>query len=285
MRGRRAVEPGRGGPGVDGLVVAGAGCLAGMVAAQVASGVVSDPVPLTGPVVGLLAAGTACFVASRRGFGRAAGAVGAAAAVGYAAESVGMRTGVPFGRYAYTPVLRPQLGGVPVAVLGAWAGMGLASHAVAAAIVPAGRRAARVAVGAAALTAWDLFLDPQMVRQGLWTWADGGMYRGVPVSNFAGWLGVSALLMAVVEPIVEWGPDPSGWLVGAYGVMAGMETLAFAAVFDPPDRLVAVTGGAAMGVFAVPAAVLAIRRRQAASPRPARRRARRRASRWPAWRR
>ncbi|WP_279490840.1 carotenoid biosynthesis protein, partial [Actinomadura sp. KC216] len=62
----------------------------------------SDPVRLTGPVVGLLAAGAGCFVAARRGLGRAAGAVGAAVAVGYAAEWVGVRTGVPFGRYSYT---------------------------------------------------------------------------------------------------------------------------------------------------------------------------------------
>ncbi|MEU8796478.1 carotenoid biosynthesis protein [Spirillospora sp. NPDC048819] len=268
LRRRRAA--GRTGPGPDGLVVAGAGCLAGMVAAQVASGVSPDPVRQTGPVVGLLAAGAACFVASRRGPARAGGAVGAAMAVGYAAEWVGVRTGVPFGRYSYTPVLQPQVGGVPMAVAGAWAGMGLASHAVAATLVPEGRTGARVAVGAAALTAWDLFLDPQMMRQDLWRWADGGVYRGVPAVDFAGWLGVSALLMAVMEPIVEWERDAPGWLVALYGVMATMETLAFTAVFDPPDRLVAAAGGTAMGVFAVPAAALAFRRRTATGPRPAR---------------
>jgi putative membrane protein len=152
------------------------------------------------------------------------------------------------------------VGGVPVAVAGAWAGMGLASHAVAAAIVPAECGAARLAAGAAALTAWDLFLDPQMMRQDLWRWAERGAYRGVPVTNFAGWLGVSMLLMGVMDPIVRWERDASGWLVAVYGVMAAMETLAFAAVFDPPDRLVAMTGGAAMGVFAIPAAVLTLRR-------------------------
>ncbi|WUH99989.1 hypothetical protein OHR68_41990 [Spirillospora sp. NBC_00431] len=96
----------------------------------------------------------------------------------------------------------------------------------------------------------------------------------MPVSDFAGRLGVSALLMGLMEPIVEWKRDASGWLA-VYGVMAVMETLAFAAVFDPPDRLVAVTGGAAMGVFAVPAAVLTLRRRPARSSWPARRQLRR----------
>ncbi|WP_064743521.1 carotenoid biosynthesis protein [Actinomadura rifamycini] len=236
-----------------------------MVAAQVASGVRPDPVRWTGPVVGLLTAGAGCFAASRLGAGRAAGAVGAAAALGYAAEWVGVRTGVPFGRYSYTGVLRPQVGGVPAAVAAAWAGMGLASHAVAATLVPDGRRWTRVAVGASALTAWDLFLDPQMTRLDLWRWARRGAYRGVPASNFAGWLAASALLTGAVDALVGPGRDVAEGLVATYAVMAVMETVAFAAVFRPRDPLVAAAGGTAMGAFAVPAAVLAARRRTAAA--------------------
>ncbi|RKS79873.1 putative membrane protein [Actinomadura pelletieri DSM 43383] len=239
----------------------GAGCLASMVAAQVASGVRPDPARWTGPVVGLLTAGAGCFAAARIGAGRAAKAVGAALSLGYTAEWVGVRTGVPFGRYSYTKVLRPQVGGVPVTVAAAWAGMGLASHAVAATLVPDGRRWTRVAVGASALTAWDVFLDPQMTRLGLWRWARDGVYRGVPATNFAGWLAVSALLMGAVDSIVDTGQDVAAGLVATYAVMAAMETLAFAAVFEPRDPLVAVAGGTAMGVFAVPAAALAARRR------------------------
>lgn len=239
----------------------GAGCLASMVAAQVASGVRPDPVRWTGPVVGLLTASAGCFAASRLGAGRAARAVGAAVTLGYAAEWVGVRAGVPFGRYAYTGTLRPQVGGVPVTVAAAWAGMGLASHAVAATLVPPGRPWTRVAVGATALTAWDLFLDPQMLRLDLWRWARRGAYRGVPAGNFAGWLGVSALLMGAVDAIAGAERDAAAELVATYAVMAGMETVAFAAVFRPPDPLVAVVGGTAMGAFAIPAAVLAARRR------------------------
>ncbi|QFG27086.1 carotenoid biosynthesis protein [Actinomadura sp. WMMB 499] len=238
----------------------GAGCLLSMVAAQVASGVRPDPVRWTNPVVGLLTAGAGCFAAARLGAGRAARAAGAAVAVGYAAEWVGVRSGVPFGRYAYTGVLRPQVGGVPVAVAAAWAGMGLASHGVAATLVPDGRRRTRIAAGAAALTAWDLFLDPQMLRLGLWRWERGGMYRDVPVTNFAGWLGVSALLMAALESLAGADRDAATGLVATYAVMAAMETLAFAAVFRPRDPLVAAAGGTAMGAFAIPATVLAARR-------------------------
>ncbi|MBE1531907.1 carotenoid biosynthesis protein [Actinomadura algeriensis] len=249
--GRNKDEHGRAGrrrPGAWGL--AGGGLLVGMVGAQVVSGVRPRPVKLTSVVVGLLGGSAGAFLAGRHGARRAAGAFGAATALGYAAEWVGVRAGVPFGRYSYTPVLRPQAGGVPVIVAVAWGGMGPAAHAAATEIVPGGGPA-RWAVGAAALTAWDLFLDPQMLRLGLWTWEGGGPYRGVPVSNFAGWFAVSLLLMAVVEASAgRTAPPASGGLLTIYTVMAAMETLAFAAVFDPPDRLVAAAGGAAMGTFA-----------------------------------
>ncbi|SFQ42257.1 putative membrane protein [Actinomadura madurae] len=222
-----------------------------MMAAQVLSGVRPRPIVLTSVVVALLAASAVSYLAARHGLRRAAAAFGAAVAVGYVAEWVGVRAGVPFGEYSYTPVLRPQVGGVPVTVAVAWGGMGLAAHAVAASVLPE-NRLARWAAGALALTAWDLFLDPQMLRLGLWTWPDGGPYRGVPVSNFAGWLLVSFLVMVLIDVVVR-RTDVSRGLVALYTVMAAMETLAFAAVFEPRDLLVAAAGGAAMGAFAVPA--------------------------------
>ncbi|WP_254715796.1 carotenoid biosynthesis protein [Actinomadura sp. NAK00032] len=222
-----------------------------MVVAQVLSGVRPEPIRLTGVVVVLLAGSAVAFAAGRDGPGRAVGAFGAAMAVGYTAEWIGVRAGFPFGEYSYTSLLRPQLGGVPVIVAAAWGGMGLAAHAVATAIVrESGLK--RWVAGALALTAWDLFLDPQMLRLGLWKWADEGPYRGVPISNFAGWLVVSLLVMGVIDVIVgRCAAAASGGLVAIYGVMTVMETLAFAAVFEPPDRGVAVAGGAAMGTFAV----------------------------------
>ncbi|RAY13853.1 carotenoid biosynthesis protein [Actinomadura craniellae] len=227
-----------------------------MVAAQVASGLHPRPARLVDTVVALLAASATAFAAARYTPPRAALALAAAAAVGYTAEWVGVRTGVPFGEYGYSATLRPQVGGVPVVVALAWGGMGLAAHAVAVAVAPAGGLA-RIGTGALALTAWDLFLDPQMVRLGLWTWADHGPYRGIPVSNFLGWLLVSLLVMAVIDAVLGRPATPSTGLLAVYTVMAVMETVGFAAVFDPPDPLVAAAGGISMGVLAL----LAWRRR------------------------
>ncbi|MFB9883606.1 carotenoid biosynthesis protein [Planobispora siamensis] len=238
------------------LGAAGTLLLAAMVAAQVATGLHPRPILLTSVVVLLLAASAVAFAAAAHTLPRAVAAFAAAVAAGYAAEWVGVRTGFPFGDYHYTELLQPQLGDVPVIVALAWGGMGLAAHAVAAAAVP-GSRAARIVVGAVALTAWDLFLDPQMIRLGLWVWHEPGPYRGVPLENFAGWLAVSLVMMALVDRVVARPQEPGTGLVTLYTVMAVMETVGFAAVFDPPDPLVAAAGGICMGLFAL----LAWRRR------------------------
>ncbi|WP_226899866.1 carotenoid biosynthesis protein [Nonomuraea phyllanthi] len=240
--GRAALGPAR---------AVGALCLLTMVGLQVASGLDARPERFTGPIVVLLAACAVAFAAGAWGPRRAAGAFCAAVAIGYAAEVIGVLTGFPFGAYRYSDVLWPQVAGVPVVVALAWGGMGLAAYAVAAAVVPAGGWA-RVCAGAGALTAWDLFLDPQMVRLGLWSWVEDGFYRGIPLTNFAGWLLVSALVMLAVGRVCG-GAGAGRGLLALYTVMAVMETVAFAAVFDPPDLAVAVAGGITMGAFAAPA--------------------------------
>ena len=221
--------------------------LLAMTAVQVASGLDVRPERYVTAIVALLAASAVAFAADAWGPRRAVGAFCAAVLTGYAAELAGVLTGFPFGSYSYTGVLWPQAGGVPVVVTLAWGGMGLAAYAVGAALATGW---GRVFAGACALTAWDLFLDPQMVGLGLWRWADDGFYRGIPLSNFAGWLLVSALVMLVIGRAAR-EPGPASGLLVLYTVMAVMETVAFAAVFVPPDPLVAAAGGLAMGGFAV----------------------------------
>jgi putative membrane protein len=57
-----------------------------------------------------------------------------------------------------------------------------------------------VLVSAGAFTAWDLFLDPQMVAWGYWQWATPGGYFGIPWLNFGGWFLSSALITLVARP-------------------------------------------------------------------------------------
>ena len=76
----------------------------------------------------------------------------------------------------------------------------------------AGRgRPARVAVGAVALASWDLFLDPQMVDAGHWRWVDPAPalpgVPTVPLTNYAGWLLVALVLMAVLDAVAPAEPS------------------------------------------------------------------------------
>ena len=205
-------------------------------------------------VVGGLAGSTFAAAARRWGLPRALVAgfgIGAGTTV---VEHVGTTHGVPFGRYSYTGVLRPTIRGVPAIVPLAWFAMALPARETAhAALGARSTRARRVVAGALCLTAWDLFLDPQMVGEGYWRWVRRGRYRGIPLSNFVGWFVTGLVVMAALDVLLPTGePDPM--LVGEYGWMAVMQTLGFAAFFGDP--LVAAVGGAAM----LPPAVVAATR-------------------------
>lgn len=202
---------------------------------------------LSSAVVAGLASTTAALAVRR--WGRASTATAAAVVAGAttAVEVIGSRTGIPFGRYAYTGALRPSLAGVPAVVPLAWFAMALPAREV-------GRASGwgSVAGGALALVAWDVFLDPQMVAEGYWTWARRGRYRGIPASNFLGWALTAAGLMVVLDRLLPAGagaaagagPAPERALAGLYLFVAVMETIGFAVFFGDP--VVAVAGGLAM---------------------------------------
>lgn len=119
---------------------------------------------------------------------------GVAFAFGVAIEVLGERTGVPFGAYTYLAP-GPAILGVPLLVPLGW----FAFTLIAIAVAPAGR--ARF-LAPLALVAWDLGLDPLMVREGFWAF-EAGPYFGVPWSNFVGWYVAGWLLVALllrIEP-------------------------------------------------------------------------------------
>lgn len=198
---------------------------------------------LTGVIVGAGAIRSIAADVRVHGVRRGLTVGAAAVTTTWIAEVVGLRTGRPFGRYHYTTALRPQLAGVPVHVPLAWSAMAGPAHSAGAAMAPNSGPVPRLVAGASALTAWDVFLDPQMTAEGYWEWARGGGFRGVPLSNFAGWLVVSAAVMAVRELVLESGrPDRAHELT--YGVVAVMQVAAFATFLR--DRGVAVAGATAM---------------------------------------
>ena len=226
--------------------------LAALGAAQVAYGQLPGQrgAGSTRALVGLLTATSAVEAVEARGLRRGAGPVAAAGAIGFGAELLGVHTGRPFGAYSYTGKLGPRVAGVPLLAAAAWALMARPAWVAAGWLARA--RAPRVALAAAALTAWDVFLDPRMAREGYWVWPDGGGYEGVPASNFLGWwvtgLGVFAVWSVLDD--ADAGPGDDGALALYVWTWAG-ETFANAALWRRPR--VAAAGAAAMGTFALPA--------------------------------
>jgi len=201
-------------------------------------------------------AASVAHAALARGWRAALGLVAVTTGGGLAVEALGVATGFPFGDYRYGPALGPRPLGVAWVIPLAWTWMAWPAWLAAGRLVHSGP--ARIAVAAWGLAAWDLFLDPQMVAEGYWRWADPHPalpgVPGVPVSNYLGWLGVALVLMALL------------WLTGA-GRRSGADApmlalylwtfaasvLAHAAFLGLAAA--ALWGGAAMGVVAIPLAV------------------------------
>lgn len=117
-------------------------------------------------------------------------------------ELMGTTTGFPFGAYAYGDWLGPKLlDHVPYLIPPSWFAMSLLSLDLASRV--SARRYERIVVAAVFMTLWDVALDPAMSRAfPMWSYPGGGFFFGMPLSNWAGWLGVSL--------VIAWGYEAIG---------------------------------------------------------------------------
>lgn len=222
------------------------------VAAQIAYPLVEGDTlrDVTVLVVLLFTATCVVHAAVHRGVAWALGLVVVTAGGGLAAEAVGVRTGLPFGEYAYEGTLGPELLDVPLVVPLAWTMMAYP-------VLLAARRLTRhwvPVVGAFGLVAWDVFLDPQMVGDGHWTWADPEPslpgVDGIPLTNYAGWAVVGLLMMLVLTAVLP--RDDADESVPAVLLTWTWVGYVVGNVFWFGTTSVAVAGGSALGLLVVP---------------------------------
>ena len=220
----------------------------------------------------------AALASAMRAYGRRALVAAAAIViVTFLVEVLGSTTGFPFGSYDYTDALEPRLVGVPVIVSFAWAGITLVVHGAfgAAPRASAFRRLARLSIMAGAITAWDAFLDPQMVGEGYWQWQPASpAYRGIPLVNYLGWLLTAGVASSIALAVCERRETRdqhrdqhrdshhvrahAAFSRAVYATLAALSTIGFLFFFD--DAVVAAVGGVAMGCFVVASYVTAGRR-------------------------
>jgi putative membrane protein len=137
----------------------------------------------------------------------AALSLAALSALGFAVETIGVVTGVPYGGFYYGDALGPKVAGIVPCVLPvSWVPLVLGAVAAAKPSF-SGRplwQTLWVLMAAALLVAIDGVLDPGAARLGLWVWPEGGAYYGVPLSNYAGWLLSSTLAATLVLVLGNW---------------------------------------------------------------------------------
>ncbi|MWG33666.1 bisanhydrobacterioruberin hydratase [Halomarina oriensis] len=142
---------------------------------------------------------------------KAATALLALAGYAYGIEYLGVTTGEPYGAFEYTVELGPMLfDTIPVALPVFFFPLVLNSYLLC--LLSLGDRAdrwfVRLPVAVAAVVAMDLVLDPAAVAVQFWAYDAGGVYYGVPVSNYLGWV-----LSATVSVLAfDWGFSRSGLL-------------------------------------------------------------------------
>lgn len=169
----------------------------------------------------------------------------------WAVEALGVATGFPFGHYEYTSALQPQLAEVPLLIPLAWLMMLGPAWAITDAIYDGCAvqgspyyRAVWAATAALAFTAWDLYLDPQMVARELWVWDMEGAYFGIPLINFVGWFMVSFGLSLLLKPTNL----PRRFLLLIYSITWVFQAIGLGVFWGQPGP--ALVGFGAMGIFA-----------------------------------
>ena len=110
-------------------------------------------------------------------------------------ESLSLCTGFPFGHYYFTSLMGPKVFHVPILLILAYLGMGYCSWILGLLILgyrnqplTGARVIALPVLASLIMLAWDLSMEAiWSTIDRAWIWRDGGMFFGVPLSNFLGW--------------------------------------------------------------------------------------------------
>lgn len=184
-------------------------------------------------------------------------------------ELAGTATGFPFGAYGYTDQLGYKIAGlVPFNIPTSWFYMLVASLAICGRTMTArDNNATRwwwALIGGLVLTAWDVSMDPAMVKTRHWLWLSGDLsqasalqqfigtpfFFGMPLTNWLGWILTGVLvaraMLAIVPPSV-WARQvsPSNVPLALYAVNG---LLPLAICFAQDMVLAGVLGAFAMGI-------------------------------------
>lgn len=128
---------------------------------------------------------------------RGATGIGLVTLYAYGIEYVGTMTGFPYGAFSYGIDLGPMLGPVPVGLAIFFVPLLINSYLLYLLFTEKG--GFRMLAGVAGLLVlFDLVLDPAAVALGFWSYEAAGVFYGVPLSNFLGWVLSASITTAIL---------------------------------------------------------------------------------------
>jgi bisanhydrobacterioruberin hydratase len=140
------------------------------------------------------------------GPGRATLSLLALSILAYALEALGVATGFPYGTFYYGDALGPKLAGmVPYLLPLSYAPLVVGAVAAAWGIRP---RLLHILCATLLLVWMDAVIDPGAASLGFWVWPESGVYYGVPLSNYAGWLLSGVLATTLLLTTGRWSDTP-----------------------------------------------------------------------------
>lgn len=115
--------------------------------------------------------------------------------ISWAYETLSILTGFPFGNYHYSDVLGAKIWLVPWTIMPAYFAMGYFSWSIASILldktdntIKGSEVIIKPLLASFIMVFWDICFDPDSSNLvGMWEWHDGGVYFGVPFSNYMGW--------------------------------------------------------------------------------------------------
>ncbi len=133
------------------------------------------------------------------GYKRAIIGIVSVALFAYLIEGFGTVTGVPYGNFEYGTALGPKVFGiVPYLLPLSYVPLVIGSVGMFAA---SSRRLRGILWATLFLVVIDGVLDPGAATLGFWTWPGGGIYYGIPLTNYGGWL-ISGLVSITLLTLI-----------------------------------------------------------------------------------
>ncbi|GAA4821674.1 carotenoid biosynthesis protein [Algivirga pacifica] len=115
--------------------------------------------------------------------------------IGYAAEILGVNTGVPFGNYTYGSTLGPKWLETPPMIGVNWVIVSLISVS----LVPFKNEWLKLFLSAGILVLLDILIEPVAIHFEWWTWEEGI----VPLQNYVGWYVVGLVANFIGMEVVK----------------------------------------------------------------------------------